>query len=1146
MPSSNTTATTSKHRNKSKVRALLDRWRFRLILLFKQINLRIDTIVALLETSFREREKVTVMASYGNIEIISDRKQMQEDLQKQYNLLTAAIEETSEAIYIKNLEGKYVLVNSTTACIIGKPVPEIIGKDDAEFFSQEIAYKLMETDRRIITTGQTEIIEETAVTNGTLRTYLSNKHVWRDVQGNIIGIVGISQDITDRKLAQEALRQKEERYAMAVKAGNVGVWDWNLETNEIYVDPSLKAMLGYEDWQIRNHIDDWSQLVVEEDRPLVMEAVQAHLKGLTPEYKIEHRMRHKDGSYRWFLACGMAIRDANGTCLRMMGTDTDITDKKQAEEALQKSERRFRSLIENSTDIIIIMDIYGVINYVSPSQEWILGYAATELVGKACFEFIHPEDGALVWEAFTKAMENPGISHKIINYRVRHRNGSWRIFEASLANLLGNSDVKGLVGNCRDITDRKQAEEALRESEERYRTLFQCNPHSMWVYDLETLAFLDVNDAAVHHYGYSREEFLAMTIRDIRPREDIPALLEKISQSSSVIDVAGTWRHCKKDGTIIYVEITAHTLTFAGRRAEVVLANDITDRKQAEEALRESERRYHNLARVSPVGIFRTDVTGSCLYVNERWCQMSGLTLEESLGEGWVKAIHPEDRERVFLLWYQATKDYWPFQSEYRLLRADGKITWVFGQATPEIGSEGEVVGYVGTFTDISKRKQTEELLRYYAFYDPLTALPNRTLFLERTKQTIANVKQGEIDSFAVLLLDLDRFQVVKSSLGHLVADRLLVATAGRLSSCLGPQDMAARVGLDEFAILLVNIDEISCVTRIADRIYQALSLPFNLNGQEVFVNASIGIAMSSIGYERAEEFLRAADMAMHQAQKQGKAGHAVFEFGWQDKAVQRLQMEADLRRAIERRELRVFYQPIVSLKTGKITGFEALVRWQHPTRGFISPGDFIPLAEETGLIGQIDRWVMLEACRQLAIWQQQFPDKIALTMSVNLSGLELAQIGLIERVDRILQESGIERKSLKLEITESSLLGNHSSEKAMLEQLKALDIQLLIDDFGTGYSSLARLHQMPIDTLKIDRSFVSQMTVDSESLEIVRTIISLAHILNMDVIAEGVETAEQLEQLRALECEYGQGYFFSRPIDSQATTELLGKDSIF
>jgi diguanylate cyclase (GGDEF)-like protein len=466
---------------------------------------------------------------------------------------------------------------------------------------------------------------------------------------------------------------------------------------------------------------------------------------------------------------------------------------------------------------------------------------------------------------------------------------------------------------------------------------------------------------------------------------------------------------------------------------------------------------------------------------------------------------------------------------------------------------------------DITERKQTEEKLWRYAFYEPLTGLPNRALFLDRLGQLIERQKHGSTGLFAVLLLELEHFEMVKYSLGHQAADQLMIATARRLEAYLQPSDVLAWLGADEFAILLTNMHNRNEVTDIADRIRQLLILPFDLNGREVFSTLNIGIALGgseelesgtldlSEGTlqplssanpltfsDRPEEFLRAADTARHHAKVQAQVGHAVFDPAMHEKAVERFQLETDLRRAIERQQFQVYYQPIVSLELGKITGFEALVRWIHPTRGMVSPMEFIPLAEETGLIGLIDWWVLRQACTQLGLWQQAWATETPLTMSVNLSGLQLSQLGMLERIDQILRETGVEGRNLKLEITESGLLKNAPCGTVILQQLKALGVQLSIDDFGTGYSSLARLHQLPIDTLKIDRSFVSQMGNDSESLEIVRAIMTLAHTLDMDVIAEGVETSQQLTQLRSLQCEYGQGYFFSKPVDSHSAGELL------
>jgi diguanylate cyclase (GGDEF)-like protein len=409
---------------------------------------------------------------------------------------------------------------------------------------------------------------------------------------------------------------------------------------------------------------------------------------------------------------------------------------------------------------------------------------------------------------------------------------------------------------------------------------------------------------------------------------------------------------------------------------------------------------------------------------------------------------------------------------------------------------------------------------------------------MEQLEIAIERAKQNSDYVFALLFLDLDRFKLVNDSLGHMLGDQLLIAIANRLKTCVGAKDTIARLGGDEFTILLEDVKDLDRATQVADRICQELSLPFNLSGHEVFTSVSIGIAISTFGYNRAEDLLRDADTTMYRAKSTGKARYEVFDRAMQNQAMARLQLEIDLRWALERQELHVYYQPIMSLNNSRIAGFEALVRWQHPQRGWISPTEFIPVAEEAGLIVPLGWWVLREACSQIRAWQQ-LPTDLPLTISVNISGKQFAQPNLVKEIQQILQETGLDASSLKLEITESVLVDKTEAAVAILKQLKALGIGLSIDDFGTGYSSLSYLHQMPIDTLKIDRSFVNNVDCDPEKIEIIRTIVGLAWNLGMNVVAEGVETKKQMYQLRALKCDYGQGYFFSRPVDAKAATAL-------
>ncbi|MHC0065441.1 bifunctional diguanylate cyclase/phosphodiesterase [Nostoc sp. UIC 10890] len=445
---------------------------------------------------------------------------------------------------------------------------------------------------------------------------------------------------------------------------------------------------------------------------------------------------------------------------------------------------------------------------------------------------------------------------------------------------------------------------------------------------------------------------------------------------------------------------------------------------------------------------------------------------------------------------------------------------------------------------EINERKQAEEQLRHNAFHDALTGLPNRAFFIERLKNTLQRAKQQENYLFAVLFLDLDRFKVINDSLGHLKGDQFLIAIANRLEVCVRSTDTAARLGGDEFTILLDEIQSLSDAIKVAERIQQELTLPLELDGQEVFTTASIGIALSStVDYDQPENLLRDADTAMYRAKVLGKARYEVFNPEMYTNALVRLQLENDLRRAIERHEFQLYYQPIVSLTNGRILGFEALLRWQHPERGLICPTDFIPLAEETGLIVKIGYWALHEACCQMQNWRLSHRINSLEKISVNLSVKQFSQPDLIEQIGQILHSTGLDAGSLMLEITESAILENGDEANAALSELRKMGIELSIDDFGTGYSSLGRLHNFPISVLKIDRSFVSPTDGNGKNLEIIETIITLAHKLGMDVTAEGVETKEQLAFLRNLNCECGQGYFFSRPLDNAAAVELILKN---
>ncbi|MBW4562780.1 MAG: EAL domain-containing protein [Mojavia pulchra JT2-VF2] len=575
------------------------------------------------------------------------------------------------------------------------------------------------------------------------------------------------------------------------------------------------------------------------------------------------------------------------------------------------------------------------------------------------------------------------------------------------------------------------------------------------------------------------------------------------------------------------------------------LQTELAERQRTEAHLRQSEQRYASLAAAAPVGIFRTDAQGNCIYVNERWCNITGITSEEAAETGWVKALHPDDREKVSTEWYSAALETRPFQLEYRFKQPNGTVTWVFGQAVAEYDLAGQITGYVGTITDISDRKQAEEQLIYNALHDALTGLPNRNFFMERLELAINRAKQIETYQFVVLYLDMDRFKIINDSLGHLAGDQLLTIIGQKLKSNIRPIDLAARFGGDEFVILLENLQGIQEAVVVAERILAEFQAPLMLNGYEVFITTSIGIVLGKENYHQASDLLRDSDIAMYQAKAQGKSCYKIFDAQMHTQALIRLNLENDLRKALERQEFIVYYQPIFDINSKHLIGFEALVRWQHPIRGFVPPGEFISIAEETGLIVTLDSWILYTACQQLAIWQTQLSSQFPLKVSVNLSVQDLRKATLVKDVERILNQTGLDGHCLTLEITESMLIDNITETLIILKQLKTLGIQISIDDFGTGYSSLNYLHRLPADTLKIDRSFINQMQEGSRNYQVVKTIITLSNQLGLAVVAEGIETQQQLQWLQELGCEFGQGYLFSPPIAAhQIETQFINNQA--
>jgi len=568
-------------------------------------------------------------------------------------------------------------------------------------------------------------------------------------------------------------------------------------------------------------------------------------------------------------------------------------------------------------------------------------------------------------------------------------------------------------------------------------------------------------------------------------------------------------------------------------------------RKAAENALRDSEERYALAAQGANDGLWDWKIRSNEIYFSPRWVEMLGYSSDEISPnpEEWFTRIHPGDRERVMAEITGRGKDAPPvFSCEYRIVQKSGLYIWVLCRGIAVRNANGVIVREAGSQTDITEGK----------VIDPLTGLRSRLYFIDKLEAAF-HPSIGGKHPFAVLFLDLDRFKVVNDSLGHEAGDRLLVDVAGRLQNCIRgvdvlarnvAQSVIARFGGDEFAILLRDVARTNEASTVAERIIKQLERPFYLEKNPVFVSVSVGIALSNSG-NTPEELLRNADAAMYHAKNKGKARFEIFDESMRDRAVARMELETDLRRAVDEREFVVYYQPEVSLRTGKTVGLEALIRWRHPRRGILPPSEFIPVAEETGLIIPIGRWILNESCRQMAEWHRSMPDQPPLSISVNMSIKQLADPDFTDDVARTLVETGLNPISLRLELTESSIMQDPELTLNVLRRLKELKVGLELDDFGTGYSSLSYLHQLPFDAVKIDRSFISGMPAREGSQHLVETILGMARSLNLDVVAEGVETKDQRDQLVALGCPLAQGFFFSKPVDTDATDKALRLDQL-
>lgn len=694
-----------------------------------------------------------------------------------------------------------------------------------------------------------------------------------------------------------------------------------------------------------------------------------------------------------------------------------------------------------------------------------------------------------------------------------------------------------LEGTLVDITPLKSCSPA--ESNDTYRTFFENSVIGMFRSTPDG-QFIEANPALAELLGYRDTTELLASVSDISDlyleNHQRREILDAISRSDDGVDTEYPLR--RPDGSVLWVlehsravrDVNGELRYFEGT------LQDVTARHHAEAALRQSEQRYRALVDNSLVGVF-VNQDGRYTYANPAFAKMLGYTQAELVDRHFREVYAPEalaDAEERFQQREQGEEFDACFETT--LLHRDGETRVAAMITISVLEQEDGTRVSTGTVTDVREQKRIERRLRHNATHDPLTQLPNRALFLERLARAMTRGRDEGRHDYAVCFLDLDGFKVVNDSLGHAAGDELLRAIAKRIRDCLNPWDLVSRHGGDEFTLLLEQVPAPDVATAIAERIHRALHLPLTINGTEVFTKASIGMAFGSDEYESPDELLRDADTAMYTA-KGSTSGIAVFDRRMLDTARWRLQLETDLRLALDRREFELHFQPFRDLRTQKVLGFEALVRWQHPQLGLLLPGEFLAVAEETGLILPLGQWVTEEALRQLEIWQQAHPE---IAMSVNIAHRQFHHPQLETQVRNLLRRAAILPGTLHLELTESIFMGNARAAAERLENLRAMNVRLLLDDFGTGYSSFAHLNRYPLDTLKIDRSFVREADKSRRGLQVLTSIVELARAIGTNVIAEGIETASQLQRLRRLGVRVGQGRLLGAPMSAADATALL------
>ncbi|MCL5103527.1 MAG: PAS domain S-box protein [Armatimonadetes bacterium] len=960
-----------------------------------------------------------------------------------------------------------------------------------------------------------------------------------DRKGGIAGFAGILTDVTDSRHAERMLAVEKERLAVTLRSIGDGVIATDTNGSVTLVNGVAEKLTGWTEVEsIGRPLNEVFKIIHEITGEEAPNPVEQALKTGDPVELAHHTaLISKDGSRRSIADSCAPVWDVDGNMIGVVLVFRDVTQRMRAEDALRDSEAKFRAIMSTVADALIIIDNNGRVSYWNPAAERMFGYLDDEVIGRNLHSIVAPPKYVLAFKEAFKRFRTTGEGDavgKTLELAALHKDGREFPVELSIS-AFKIGDEWFATGVVRDITERKQAQGALEASEERYRTLFSSMSEGFALCEIICdekgkpcdWRYLEVNQAFEQNTGLMADQVVGKTVLEVLPNIES-------SWIGCYGEVALTGKPTRFENRVEELGRDFEVFAFSPARGQfAALFVDTTERKRAEEAIKIQT----SAMNAASDQIVITNVHGVVEFVNPAFEKETGFSINEVIGKTpRIMKSGKHDAEYYNNLWLTILNGK-PWSGEITNRRKDGSI-YVEDMTITPIKNDSDVIEhFVAVKRNITLKKAYEEQLDYLAYHDPLTGLPNRLLFSDRLTQRLAQAQRGQ-SMIAVMFLDVDRFKLINDTLGHNIGDLLLQGMAERLQACVREADTIARMGGDEFTIILADVVDPEAAGEVARRVLRAVASPFVFDEHELYVTTSIGISIYPADGTDVETLVKNADTAMYRAKEKGRNMCQLYTEAFNAADVERMTLENNLRRAAKREEFLLHFQPQVDIRTGETRGSEALVRWRHPEYGLVPPGKFIPLAEETGLIVPISKWIIKAACGQNKAWQDAgYPP---ITIAVNISAKHFHQEDLAATVGSALSETGLDPQYLELELTESALMQNPDLAVDVLGKLKEMGVRISVDDFGTGYSSLSYLKRFPIDAVKIDQSFVRDITTNHDDAAIAGAVVAMAHSLKLKVIAEGVETLEQLEFLRSLKCDEVQGYFIGRPVPAEEFGQLL------